>query len=194
MNMIEELVVIAGISLDIFAVMECQGSLVAKIEKQHLALMSVILVAGQALTLGVGNLLSVFLGRYQTSEYEIFLEEVLAVVIFFGMGIRLLLKAWKNERVVERREEKFHMREFVQLCVRNCMFTLLIGIAFGFLDSGVLQVLCIAAAMTVLVTVLGMYTGYRLGFEHKVKAYLAGGVLLIAAGADVIIRYIINGR
>lgn len=193
MNIIEELIVIAGISLDVFAVMECQGSLVAKIEKKHLILMSAILVIGQVLALGIGNFLSVLLCRYQSSDYEIFLEEVLAVVIFLYMGIRLLLKAWRNERIIEHREEKFNMREFVQLCIRNCMFTLLIGIAFGFMGCGVLRVLLVAIIMTVLATISGMYTGYHLGFEHKVKAYLSGGILLIAAGIDVIIRYIVNG-
>lgn len=34
MNALENLLIIAGISLDIFAAMECQGSLVAKIDKK----------------------------------------------------------------------------------------------------------------------------------------------------------------
>ena len=192
MNTIEELIIIVGISLDVFAVMECQGSLVAKIEKKHLLLMSVILVIGQLLALGIGNFLSVLLRRYQSSEYEIFLEEIIAVVIFFCMGIRLLMKAWRNERIIEHREEKFNMHEFVQLCIRSCMFTLLIGIAFGFMGSGMLRVLVMAVLMTIVATILGMYTGYRLGFEHKVKAYLGGGILLIAAGVDVIVRYMVR--
>lgn len=193
MSIIEELIIITGISLDVFAVMECQGSLVAKIEKKHLALMSVILVAGQVLALGIGKFLSVLLHTYQVSDYEIFLEEVLAVAIFLCMGIRLLLKAWKNERVIEHREENFKIREFVRLCVRNCIFTLFIGIAFGFLGSAMLRVLLMTVIATVAVTILGMYTGYHLGYEHKVKAYLGGGILLMAAGVDVIVRYIMKG-
>lgn len=189
MNVIEELIILAGISMDIFAVMECQGSLVAKIEKKHLALMTAVLVVGQAATLGVGKILSALLQSYQTSDYEIFLEEVLATVIFLCMGIRLLLKAWKNERVIEHRKENFKIREFVHLCVRNCIFTLFIGIAFGFLESDIVRVLFITVIMTMVVTILGMYTGYRLGFEHKVKAYLCGGILLFGAGIDVIVRY-----
>lgn len=34
MNWMENLLIIAGVSLDIFAAMECQGSLVAKINKK----------------------------------------------------------------------------------------------------------------------------------------------------------------
>lgn len=192
MNIVEELIVLAGISLDIFAVMECQGSLIAKVQKKHLAIISSILVVGQVLALEIGNFLSVLLRRYQTYDYEVFLEEVLAVAIFLCMGVRLLLKAWKNERVIERREEKLNIKELVYLYIRSSAFTLLVGVAFGFLGCGMLRVLVMAVVMTVAVTILGMYTGYRLGFEHKVKAYLAGGILLIAAGIDVIVRYIIN--
>lgn len=191
MEWIEELMVVAGISLDIFAVMECQGSLVAKIEKQRLTLMCLILAIGQTLALGIGKTLSVLLHYYRVSDEQIFLEEVLAVVVFLGMGVRLLLKAWKNERIVEHREEKIYMREFVQLCVRNCIFTLFIGLAFGFMGSGMIRILIMTVIMTIVVAVLGMYTGYRLGFEHKVKAYLCGGILLITAGIDVIVRYMV---
>ena len=35
MNWMENLLIIAGVSLDIFAAMECQGSLVAKINKKN---------------------------------------------------------------------------------------------------------------------------------------------------------------
>lgn len=192
MSIVEEIIIILGISLDIFAVMECQGSLVAKIERRHLAVMCTVLVIGQALALGLGKLLSVLLCRYQGSDDEIFLEQVLSAVIFFCMGVRLLVKAWRNERVIEHRKEQFHIREFIELCVRNCVFTLLIGIALGFLGSSMINVLVLAVFMTVAATVLGMYTGYRLGFGHKVKAYLAGGILLIAAGADVAVRYMIR--
>ena len=167
MSVLEELIVLAGISLDIFAVMECQGSLIAKVQKKHLAIICSILVIGQVLALGIGNFLSVLLRRYQTYDYEVFLEEVLAVVIFLGMGVRLLLKAWKNERIIERREEKLNIKEFVYLYIRSSVFTLLVGVAFGFLGCGMLRVLVMAVVMTVAVTILGMYTGYRLGFEHN---------------------------
>ena len=52
MNVMEEFVIILGISLDIFAVMECQGSLVAKVEKRQLMVCCSILVAGQVIEIG----------------------------------------------------------------------------------------------------------------------------------------------
>ena len=43
MNWMESVLIIGGISLDIFAAMECQGSVVAKIERK--GLLSVCLLA-----------------------------------------------------------------------------------------------------------------------------------------------------
>ena len=52
MNMIEQIIVVLGISLEVFGVMECQGSLMAKIEKKQLITFCSILAAGQTVTLG----------------------------------------------------------------------------------------------------------------------------------------------
>lgn len=53
MDMIEEIIILLGISLDVFGAMECQGALVAKIEKKQLAAFSSILAVGQAVFLGM---------------------------------------------------------------------------------------------------------------------------------------------
>lgn len=192
MSIVEEFVIILGISLDIFAVMECQGSLVAKVEKKQLISFCKILVVGQVVALGIGNFISLLFCQNVTEGDEIFLGQVVAAVIFLCQGMRLFLKAWRNERIVEHREEKFDVGEFIRLYARTSLFTLLTGLAFGFLGSNMLIVLLLITVMTVLVTVFGMYTGYRLGFEHKIKAYLAGGVLLVAGGMDVILGHIWN--
>lgn len=190
MNSIEELIIILGISLDIFAVMECQGSLVAKVEKKQLVIFCAILVTGQALTLELGEFISLLLCKNMAQRHEIFLGQVIAAAIFLCLGVRLLLKAWRNERIVERREEKFDVLEFIKFYARTSIFTLLAGFAFGFLESSMSVILVMITVMTILVTVFGIYTGYRLGFEHKVKAYLAGGILLMLGGVDVIVRHI----
>lgn len=189
MSMIEETVVVLGISLEIFGAMECQGSLVAKIEKRQLFIFCAILAAGQVLALGIGNFLSLFLSRNETQAKEIFLGQAVAAAIFLFLGIRLLVKAWRNEGIVERREEKFEIKRFLEVYSKGILFTFLAGIALGFLGSSVPVLLVVTLLLTILVTVIGMYTGYRLGFEHKMKAYVLGGLLLIAGSVDVILRY-----
>ncbi len=55
MNWMENLLIVAGVSLDIFAAMECQGSLVAKINKKNLTVICGIVALAQLITLYLGH-------------------------------------------------------------------------------------------------------------------------------------------
>ena len=191
MDMIEELVILLGISLDIFGAMECQGALVAKIEKKQLAVYSGILSAGQVVFLGAGGYISQLLCQGRIQAQESFLGKAAAAAIFLCLGLRLFLKAWKNEQIVERREESVDVKRFLKRYIHGSMFTLLTGIALGFLGKRLSVSLLLVAALTITATIVGLYTGYRLGYEHKLKAYILGGALLFAGGAEVLTRYIL---
>ena len=178
MNWIENVLIIAGVSLDIFAAMECQGALVAKVDKKQLSVICALIAVWQLCALALGNYLSGLLYRNELAHDENFVGLVIAAVIFFGLGIRLIAKAIKNEWVNERREESLDVKKFLRMTAVTSIYTLLAGIAFGFLGTNVALML------------LGVYTGYHLGFQHKTKAYVGGALLLWIAGIDVIVRHI----
>ena len=192
MNWIENLLILAGISLDIFAAMECQGSLVAKIDKVHLSIICILIAMWQMAALFIGNYISVVLYSYSghIANDGKFMGFVLATAIFFGLGVRLIVKAIRNERVYEKREENLGFKRFLRMAAITSVYTLLTGVAFGFLQTNLLRILIMIVCCTIVVVVAGMYTGYRLGFVHKTKAYIGGAVLLWIAGVDVIVRYI----
>lgn len=191
MGWIGTLLIIAGISLDIFAAMECQGALVRQVNKKHLAFVSVIGVLWQLAILFVGYYSSDFICRKNPTTNEALLGEIVAIVIFFCLGCRLLIKAIKNERVYEHLVQKFDTRRMLQIAGATCFYTLLAGIAFGFLQTNILIVLVMIAFITVLCIVAGVYTGYHFGFEQKNKVYILGTLCLWGAGGEVLIRYIL---
>ena len=96
MNALENLLIIAGISLDIFAAMECQGSLVAKIDKKQLVKLCALIAAWQMAALFVGSYLSGLLYRNTITHNEKVTGFVIAAAIFFCLGVRLVAKAIKN--------------------------------------------------------------------------------------------------
>ena len=191
MGWIGTLLIIAGISLDIFATMECQGSLVRQVNKKHLAFVSVIGVLWQLAILFVGYYSSDFICRKNPTSNEALLGEIVAVVIFFCLGCRLLIKAIKNERVYEHLVQKFDTRRMLHIAGGTWFYTLLAGFAFGFLQTNILIVLVMIAFITVLCIVAGVYTGYHFGFEQKNKVYILGTLCLWGAGGEVLIRYIL---
>lgn len=191
MNWIEILLITLGISLDLFAAVECQGALVAKVKKRHLGLITLLLSAWQMFSLSFGYLCAHLLCRYDIRDNKILTGRILSVAILGCLGVRLLWKAWKNEQIDERREEDLGVKRFIKMAVTNCFYTVLAGTVLGFFGTGVALMLGIFVATTAICVVVGIYTGYHFGYEQKTKAYWLGGGLLLVAGIDVLIRYIL---
>ena len=193
MSWIEILLVNAGLLLDLFAAVECQGALVAKVNKKHLTLIWFLVGAWQLVELYVGFFLSNLLRKRELETgHDVLLGQLIAVVIFFSLGLRLMIKAVKNEPVQEHREESLGYRRFVKILLTTSIYTILIGVAFGFLGTDVAAILVTIVVISVIYIILGMYIGYHFGAEPKRKAYFLGAVLLWIAGVDVIVRYIMN--
>lgn len=193
MSWIENLLIVTGISLDLFAAMECQGSLVSIINKKYLSGLCAIVGVSQMVALYIGYFLSHLIYEKNPVSNDALLGEILSVVIFFGLGIRLLVKAFKNERIQERKEEKINYKRSTRMAAVTSLYTVITGIAFGFCNTSLLSILWMILIVSVLFIVAGMYTGYHFGFEQKTKAYAGGALLLLIAGIDVIVRIATNG-
>ena len=83
MSWIENLLIVAGASFDIFAAMECQGSLVRKVNKKQLTLISLIVAFWQLVAVYFGYFLSDIICKKNPVSDEALLGEIIAVVIFF---------------------------------------------------------------------------------------------------------------
>ena len=192
MSWIEIVLITIGMSLDTFAAVECQGALVAKLEKKRLSMAVTVIALWQTIALLIGSFLVTLLKQYDTQlSGEAFIGRILAILILFGMGLRMFVKAWRNERIVEKREDGLDIKKTFFSIAKGTIFTILTGIAFAFLEADIKAVLIMIICVTIAMVIIGLYTGYRLGFEQKSKAYIGGGALLIAAGIDVIVRYIV---
>ena len=185
MNWMENLLIIAGVSLDIFAAMECQGSLVAKINKKNLTVICGIVALAQLITLYLGHFLSSLFCHYRSVPDEKLLGQIISMVIF------MMVKAIRNEHVEEHLEHHLGIRRFVRMACISGIYTLLTGIAFGFLETNVLMILIMIVVCTVAFVIGGIYTGYRVGYEAKTKVYIVGALLLWVAGLDVLIGRIL---
>jgi putative Mn2+ efflux pump MntP len=191
MNGIENLLILAGVSLDIFAAMECQGSLVAKVNKKLLLAICLLVAFSQLVALFLGHFLSDLYCRMNIGSNEYRLGVILAVAIFVGLGIRLIVKAIRNEHVEEHLERDLGIRRFLRMASVSSLYTVLAGIAFGFLQTNIVSILVMIAVLTILFVIGGMYTGYHLGFASKTAVYIIGAVLLWGAGLDVLIRKVL---
>lgn len=192
MNWVENLLIVAGISLDIFGAMECQGSLVNKVNKKLLSGICVLMAVCQLIALFLGHFLSDLFCKSHPMSDERFLGEILAMVIFFGLGIRLIVKAIRNERVEEHLETNLGIHRFVRLATFSSLYTVLAGIAFGFVGTNLVAILIMIVVITIAFVIGGMYTGYHMGFTSKTTVYTVGAILLWIAGIDVLLQRVLS--
>ena len=172
--------------------MECQGSLVNKVNKKLLSGICVLMAVCQLIALFLGHFLSDLFCKSHPMSDERFLGEILAMVIFFGLGIRLIVKAIRNERVEEHLETNLGIHRFVRLATVSSLYTVLAGIAFGFVGTNLVAILIMIVVITIAFVIGGMYTGYHMGFTSKTTVYTVGAILLWIAGIDVLLQRVLS--
>lgn len=191
MNLLEILWISIGLSFDVFAVMVCKGAMLPKIHVKDAICACAIFCVWQQLALLAGNLFAaipLFSLAYGNISR---IWNVVSVLIFAALGCYMLWKAHRRETFFEHREEHLGLKS---ICILACITSLdafFAGIGFALLKTELFVEAAAIVIVTILVVIIGLYTGYRLGYEQKKKAYSVGGVLLITAGIDVVIRYLV---
>lgn len=189
MNWLETILVTLGVSLDIFAAMACKGAQLSKIEKKPMALLCVLFAVWQTAALYIGSAGGAFLRMREVSP-ESGNTEIIAVAIFGVLGILMICKAWKKEAILERRDDGYAWKSLIARLALISTWTLVLGVALGFLGTGTVILLTAISAATVVVVIAGLYVGYRMGYEQKTKAYAIGGVLLLVGAIDTVFRFV----
>ena len=103
----------------------------------------------------------------------------------------MIRKAWKNEPVIERRDDRYAWKSLIARLALISTSTLVLGVALGFLGTGAVTLLTVISAATVIVVIAGVYVGYHMGYEQETRAYAIGGVLLLAGAVDTVFRFVI---
>ena len=189
MNLGEVLLIAVGLSLDVFAVVICRGALLSRIEKKRLLLLSAVFAVWQVGALVIGSLLGRISNMMETLEELNVIWRTGSMAIFVILGIYLLTKAKKGRPIQETCRDSFPVKEMIFLACATSLDAFFAGIGFAFLQTSMLKETISIAVVTVLAVLFGIYTGYRLGYEYRAKAYLVGGILLVAAGVELFVRF-----
>ncbi len=192
MSWLENLLVIAGILLDVFAAMEIQGAMIAKLKRKTTAI-ACLVVAGLELIFYLGGYaicrLLVIKGNIVN---PINYGEVIAVIILALLGIRLIIKGIKREFVQESRREGLIVFDYIRIIVVSSLYTAAAGCACGLVGTTIWQVIAIILVISVLMVLGGLYTGLHFGFEKKTIAYVLGALLLWGVGTEIFLSRVIN--
>lgn len=186
MNWLETILIIIGASLDIFAAMECQGSIINKVNKKQLASVCFLAAIIQLVAVYFGYFVSTLICKLNPESDEALLGEIIVIIIFLGLGIRLIGKAVINERIEEHLVLKIDINKSLKVTLITCIYTILAGIAIGFMGTSLVQIMALIFVFTIISIIAGIYTGYHFGFEQKTKAYIIGAVIFCGAAIRTI--------
>ncbi len=192
MNWIENILIIGGISLDIFAAMEIEGAMLADVKRKSLIIACTLVALLQLIFFFGGYFTCYQIEKYQVLENARDVGYIVAVIVFALLGVRLIAKAIKREFIHERRRDGIRVRDYIKIIAVTSFYTLVAGCACGFVGTSVIMMAVVILTCSVLVVVGGLYTGYHFGFESKTGAYVAGAILLWIAGGEILLRSVLH--
>lgn len=187
MNWLGNLLIIVGISFDVYAAMEVRGAMLAKIKPKILILTGLLFTLIQSIFFFGGYFITYEMVMHNEVKNADSLGCELAAVIFFVLAARLFHKALKHEEIEEKCEE-MSIKMYVRIILAGAMYTLIAGLACGLIGTNhqlpqyIIMMLLFIICTTIVVVSAGIYTGYRFGFSLKPKFYIVGTVLLGIAG------------
>ncbi len=188
MYVAEAILASIGLSFDVLAISIREGSLIREIDKKKLAIMCGIFGAIQILAMQLGILLT-YIPIFNSPVGELqLLWHTLSGIIFLGIGFYLFSKGFRQEVFVERLQDLSY-RKLITIALLTSVDAFFAGISFGILDIRAIISIVMLAIVTIGFVIVGVYIGYRLGYEQKGKAYIVGGLLLFLAGIMFLIHY-----
>jgi len=192
MSWIENLLIIAGILLDVFAAMEIQGSMVQKFKKRTLVIACAVVAAVELIFYFCGYAACRLLVSHGIVADPVNYGEIIAVVVFALLGVRLVIKAFKREFIQETRRDALRVWDYIKIIVVSSFYTAVAGCVCGLVGATVWQVIAIILVISIVMVIGGLYTGLHFGFEKKTIAYAIGAVLLWGAGAEILVNRVLE--
>lgn len=177
------IIVIIGIAialgLDLYGKAVCQGALLSHIDKKKLAIGVFLCGIYQLFVLAAGYTIAAWLHDINIAQKGDALNGLVSMVIFAVIGFKMLKTAWKNEMIVEKRQDdRYLAKMFAGLCIQIGFYTFLTGIGFGLIQIKSITELGILALVGIIGVTAGLISGYHFGYRQKTKAYAIGGGLL----------------
>lgn len=190
MNLWEIIATSAGLSLDVYAVTICKGAVIGKIDNKKMIQMCLIFAVWQVEALLAGNIFMLVPAFADQYRHITVVWYGLTAVILIMIGLYMLQKGIRRQPIFEQLESWGGIKEMCLLGAAASVDAFFTGVGFAFVETGLLKEVLAVGAMTVLSVILGINTGYRLGYEQKYKAHFIGGLVLVVVGMEIFISYL----
>ncbi|MBE5996880.1 MAG: hypothetical protein E7240_05950 [Lachnospiraceae bacterium] len=191
MTIWEIIVIATGLSLDVYAYCLYKGAMLSELNKVQIAKMCGLFTAFQTAAVFIGSLVRYipFVDTGYRRAGNVWF--ILSAALFFAVGGIMISRAARGRKMIliERLENHYNFRMILVWCLVASIDAFIAGIGFAVLSAELLQLLIVTALTSVIAVVGGIYAGYRLGCASRNRFVTIGGCILLAGGADVLLRF-----
>lgn len=189
-----ELILLAiALSMDAFAVSICKGLSSSEGPIKTGLVCGVWFGAFQALMPFLGWLL----GSAIAGIIDKFSSYVAFVLLVF-LGVKMLIEAIKEKNSVRELTDEerakngsLSFKVMLAFAIATSIDALAAGISFAAMKANVAIAVSLIGATTFFFSFMGSALGVRLGERFRTNATIAGGVILVAMGAKILIEHLI---
>ena len=176
-----------GLSMDAFAVANCQGQTKPSLNCSHGTVIALKYGCFQALMPLAGWLLgSQFAGYIQSVDHWVAFG---LLALIGGNMIREALGPEEEEAACAG-GERLDLRRLLLMAVATSIDALAVGVTFAFLKVDILPAIFIIGVTTFCLSLAGVAVGNFFGTRYKKRAELSGGVILILLGAKILLEHL----
>lgn len=190
MSLAEILLVIAGLSINVFLIAQKDGAMTRKIKPLMLFMLCAFFFAFESLAMIAGFQLTkiTFFRNSNSTDLKKFCY-FCAVVLFLIIAAYMIWKSFTEKEIDEHLTEITVKRTLLQ-AVSITVFAFICGIGWGFIGHNIILATGVLAAATVIAVISGIYYGYNEGCKCRRRTFAIGGSMLLFVGVEILIRYL----
>ena len=174
-----------GVSADAFAVALGKGLHMKRFNLPHAVVIAGTFGLAQALMPLLGWLLGTTFARF-IADYDHWVAFGLLAVI----GGKMLYEAFsRHEDTDEDTDDRLGVRELLVLAVATSIDALAVGVTLAFLPVSIGWAVLLIGITTAVLSFVGVVVGRRVGARFGKPAEIAGGVVLILIGVQIVLEH-----
>ena len=171
-----------GLSMDAFAVSICIGLSSAKATIKKALIVGLYFGIFQA-----GMPLIGYAVATQFAEMIMTFSHWIAFGLLCYIGIKMIISSAKKE-TPEEKETSLSPKKMLPLAIATSIDALAVGASFAILKENIVPIVIATGIGTFILSAAGVKIGNIFGIKYKSKAELAGGIILILIGLNILLE------
>jgi len=181
MNFLELFILAVGLSMDAFAIAICTGLAMAKSNIKKAFIVGLYFGIFQAVMPLIGYFAAALFADMVTAY-----SHWIAFGLLCFLGGKMIFDGFKKESYPKDKEPSLRPTNMIPLALATSIDALAVGASFAFLYVSIIPAISLIGITTLVISMAGVKIGNIFGAKFKSKAQIAGGIILILIGLNIL--------